>query len=181
MDDSLLVELLEETLEMAQEDSACKSVEEFVAFVESMLPPEVLTALCELTGGGDDEDSGFLEEIYQEKFSSSPTPQEPETSDEDLLPPGCCEVCERKVKGLTRHHVYPRETHNHMSKKGLSPSELNTTAHMCRMCHSTVHKFFTNRQLAEDLFSVDLLLADARFLKYAMWASKQGAKSKRVS
>jgi len=178
MDATFLVELFEETLEMAQEDSACTSIGVFVAFVESMLPPEVLAALCELTGGGDDGDSGFLEEVFLEKFSS--TPQEPETADEELLPPGCCEVCERKVKGLTRHHVYPRETHNHIGKKGLSPSELNTAANMCHMCHSTVHKFFTNRQLAEDLYSVDLLLADARFLKYAMWASKQGAKSKRV-
>ena len=59
-----------------------------------------------------------------------------------------------------------------MLKKGLSKSLLDITIPICRLCHSTIHRFFTNNELAETYNTVDKLLDNEIFFKYAKWASR---------
>ena len=164
MDSELLNQLLEETIVIAIEEKATESSEKFVEFVKDMLPEHVISALEDING-----DDSFLLEIWNDKFERIPDVTEDAS---ELLADGQCEICERFVR-LTRHHVYPREVHKSYRKKGHDVDLLNTTIAICRMCHSTIHRFFTNEELAARYHSVTLLLSDERFFRYARWASAQ--------
>jgi len=49
----------------------------------------------------------------------------------------------------------------------------NSHSTCSRMCHTTIHRFFTNQELAENFHSIDLLLTNDKFLRYAKFASQQ--------
>ena len=49
----------------------------------------------------------------------------------------------------------------------------NYTAQICRHCHSMVHRFFSNLELAEQYNTVEKLLGDERVYKYCKWSNKQ--------
>jgi len=49
----------------------------------------------------------------------------------------------------------------------------NNIAKICRHCHSMVHRFFDNIELAEQYNTVGKLLGDERVYKYCQWANKQ--------
>jgi hypothetical protein len=172
MNADLTASLFEETIALAEEEGYTTTVSRFRDFVCEILPLDILQELEDITGGG----ATFLEDLWQERFM----PDEPqEQTDCELvdqyaqeLEDDCCVVCERKVR-LTRHHVFPREEHKSLSKKGYDNVSLQLTIQVCRMCHSTIHRLFTNSQLASDYYSVDLLLSDERFVRYAKWASIQ--------
>mmetsp|Transcript_14050 Transcript_14050/g.31052 ORF Transcript_14050/g.31052 Transcript_14050/m.31052 type:complete len:173 (+) Transcript_14050:50-568(+) len=165
MDEDLCQELLDETVELAEEDGATATCAKFTDFIQEMLPPEILQALEDING-----DASFLVDMWEERFK----PEEVEEVDDAWwkLLPGCCLVCEN-FRRLTKHHVYPREVHKKLIKKGYVEHALHTTIDICRMCHSTIHRFFSNEDLAFHYFSLELLLADEKFMKYAKWAAKQ--------
>lgn len=162
MNSATVTQLLTETLQIAEEESLVADYESFKSFVLEMLPAEVINQLEEILGSDD-----FLKEIWEDKYEITEVQEEAEQ-----LAPGLCMVCERHMK-LTRHHVFPRETHKKLVKKGYDNSKINLTIPICRMCHSTIHRFFTNDQLSESYYTVDLLLADEKFYKYARWAALQ--------
>ena len=163
MDSKLLTQLLRETIEIAEEEGMTATVENFVSFVGDMLPQDVINQLEEIL-----DSESFLVDIWNDKYDKS---QDEEHIDPaDLLEPGQCLICERHSR-MTRHHVFPREVHARLVKKGYDQKVLNTTIPICRMCHSTVHRFFTNDQLAESYYTVELLLQDEKFHRYAKWAA----------
>ena len=170
MNVSTLTDLLEETISLAIEDGAAEECDDFVRYAQDMLPPEVLSSLEDING-----DVDFLRIIWEERLMKDTiptTPGESAVQSDEEFQDGCCLVCERSTK-LTRHHLFPRETHKRLSKEGFTGLELNTTMNVCRMCHSAIHRFFTNDDLANSFYSLDLLLNDEKFFKYAKWASKQ--------
>lgn len=84
----------------------------------------------------------YIEDIWIQRYSST----------EDIS--SCCLICHRYV-GLTSHHVYPKETHKKLLRKTtLTKEALATTIDICRLCHSTVHSFFTNELLATDFYTI---------------------------
>jgi len=48
-----------------------------------------------------------------------------------------------------------------------------TTCHICRQCHTTIHKTHTNIDLALHFNSVEKLLNDTKIFNFCRWASKQ--------
>lgn len=151
-----MVQLLEESCTLAKEEGATTTLEAFVSFINDMLPPEVMGGLEEINGG-----SYFLEDMWNERFGIV------EENEED---DGACQICERVVR-RTRHHVFPRETHKNLKKRGYDTASLSTTIAICRMCHSTIHRMFTNEELSEAYYTIDLLLENEQFFKYAKWAA----------
>lgn len=140
----------EEIVSLAREEGADQSFETFRSFLEDHFPEEWWA----------DQVETLWAQCESEEVSATW-----QTTDG-------CPLCERH-KPLTRHHVYPREIHNSLRKKGYSNDQLNTTIAICRKCHSALHRFFPHRELAERLYSVELLLADETFARYARWASTQ--------
>jgi 5-methylcytosine-specific restriction protein A len=72
-----------------------------------------------------------------------------------------CELCERRVRGVSRHHLIPK------SEGG------EVTVDLCATCHKTLHKFFTNRTLARELNSIAALRRDPEVQRYLKWVRRQ--------
>ena len=161
----LWLELLEDTIALALEDGATQTSDSFASFMQEMLPLEIMCTLEEVCGS-----STVLEDIWTERFRAQSESEEEEFSSTEKF----CLMCERENVRLTRHHLYPRETHHAMQKKGIEKEVLNKTIPVCGMCHGTIHRFFSNAELSADFFTLDRLMANERIYKYAAWASKQG-------
>jgi len=177
--DVTLHELLQDTVLLAAEEGAAASCATFVEYVCAVLPEEMLQRLAEVMGGGGGREDGdgtswLLQEIWEERYAPDNTPQD--SSDGDDGAPLDCEVCERSVR-LTRHHLFPREMHKFCIKRSLaSPQELERRVlHCCRLCHSAIHRFFTNEDLALRYNTLQLLLADDKFFRFARWNAAQPA------
>ena len=172
IDSSVLGDLLEDTVMLACEEGHVESAASFCAYITDCIPPSLLNALAELTGGEEDGEQsgdaviGYLTSLWEERYAP-PTEEKEERS---WGAPKECEVCERAVS-LTRHHLFPRAVHKFCLKQNLaSPEELtHRLLYVCRLCHSTIHKFFSHEQLALQYNTLDLLLANEKFNRFAKW------------
>jgi len=77
------------------------------------------------------------------------------------MPP--CPLCRRDVPALSAHHLQPK------SRGGGSAQTVN----LCFDCHDAIHELFDNRQLAEQLNTLDALRAEPRFAAHVRWLSRQ--------
>ena len=86
-----------------------------------------------------------------------------------------CELCDRMMP-LTFHHLIPKETHDKYLKLHPTIPRLWLHKHgtwICRQCHSAVHDLYTNDELMEDYWTVDLLLESDKIQKWIKFARKQ--------
>ena len=67
-----------------------------------------------------------------------------------------CELCNRSVSTLTKHHLIPLE-------KGGKKFE---TLSLCPTCHKQIHALFTNRELATHYHTLESLKKDQKIIKY---------------
>jgi hypothetical protein len=90
-----------------------------------------------------------------------------------------CELCER-VLPLTSHHLIPKQIHSKgWCKRLFTKKEMNSRrADLCRDCHSTVHKFFTHRELGEIYNTIEKLLTNEKVINFVKWVKKQNKKAK---
>eukprot|EP00878_Enallax_costatus_P025008 GHUV01026725.1.p1 GENE.GHUV01026725.1~~GHUV01026725.1.p1 ORF type:complete len:384 (+),score=121.40 GHUV01026725.1:1111-2262(+) len=69
-----------------------------------------------------------------------------EEQSEDM--PGLCALCGRHMP-LTKHHLIPRDVHKEFKKRGFTFDQLQSGLHVCRPCHSAIHKAVPdNKELA---------------------------------
>lgn len=163
-EETLVGEVFEETLRLAEESEATSCELVFATFMRDYLPAEYLERIESSIGAS-------LSDIWKDRYeivvSSSGTLSEASIDIDD----GTCEICERFVS-RTKHHLIPKEMHRGLLGR-FDREELGKTVNICRMCHSTVHRFFTNEELARHYNSIDALLSDEKMYRYASWASKQ--------
>ena len=74
----------------------------------------------------------------------------------------CCGLCERPVQQTSRHHLVPRE----------EGGRYGETVDLCQPCHSSVHRFLTNRELARQYPTVETLRAAEELQGYLSWIRK---------
>lgn len=67
-----------------------------------------------------------------------------------------CELCNRSVSIITKHHLIPLE-------KGGKKLD---TIHLCPTCHTAIHSLFTNRELASRFNSLERIKNDYKIVKY---------------
>ena len=90
----------------------------------------------------------------------------------ELLPDGCCELCERRMP-LTRHHLVPRSQHAAHRARGATQAQLSLTLACCRQCHNAVHAAADEATLGERYASRDALLRLPPLARFVAWAAKQ--------
>lgn len=73
-----------------------------------------------------------------------------------------CGLCEREVQQTSRHHLVPRE----------EGGRHGAIVHLCQPCHSSVHRFLSNRDLARRYPSVEALRNAAELRDYLDWIRK---------
>lgn len=71
----------------------------------------------------------------------------------------CCVLCKRE-KELTKHHLIPKTLHKRYRKK-FGKLRLKETVDVCDDCHSQIHKLFTEKELALEYNTLELLLESA--------------------
>ena len=74
-----------------------------------------------------------------------------------------CSLCERPVQSTSRHHLVPRE----------EGGRHGPTVDLCQPCHSSVHRFLSNRELARQYPTVEALRAADGLQIYLGWIRKQ--------
>ena len=85
-----------------------------------------------------------------------------------------CRLCEREACDITEHHLIPRSTHKIKKFKRMHTKEaMHMTVSLCQPCHRSLHQFFTEKELGSMYFTIDLLLADEKIVKYVEWIKKQ--------
>jgi len=104
---------------------------------------------------------------------------------DDDLGEGECALCQRMLP-MTFHHLIPRETHKKWLKKNKLPGNIvdgecsvnflsSYGIEICRGCHSFIHSSETNKTLAEEVNTKELILAHPRMSNWIAYASKQKA------
>ena len=84
-----------------------------------------------------------------------------------------CALCGRQ-QPLTFHHLIPKKVHRRTHfKKNYSRSQLNQGIHICRMCHSGLHRLYDEMTLAKKLNSLTKLREDTAVQKHISWVGKQ--------
>ena len=78
-----------------------------------------------------------------------------------------CQLCSRDVPQLTEHHLVPRQF---TKRKKLDPGE---TIEICPACHRQIHTLFSNRQLAQELNTLDRLQQHPEMQNFLVWVRKQ--------
>lgn len=135
-----------------------------------------LTELCAIS------DTHELESVVSsllETYVAVPLPSS--SSSADIRPTGLpseCELCEREGIPLTIHHLFPRSEHTHLLKRrpdDFTRHALIVThrAYICRPCHSAVHRIFSNRELADEWFTMERLRESEAVQKWVGYAGKQ--------
>jgi 5-methylcytosine-specific restriction protein A len=74
-----------------------------------------------------------------------------------------CGLCERLVQHTSRHHLVPRE----------EGGRYGEVVDLCQPCHSSVHRFLTNRELARQYSTVAALRTAPELQGYLSWVKKQ--------
>ncbi|SFQ01180.1 hypothetical protein SAMN04515668_1151 [Hymenobacter arizonensis] len=74
-----------------------------------------------------------------------------------------CGLCEREVQFTSRHHLVPRE----------EGGRHGPTVDLCQPCHSSVHRFLSNRELARRYPSVEALRDAEELQTYLRWIRRQ--------
>ena len=91
---------------------------------------------------------------------------------------GRCHLCNQE-RNLTFHHLIPRKVHaRNFFKKMYSKKELNLGINVCRLCHSGIHKLYSEEYLAKELNTIDKLKSDQNVIKHCNWSAKQKTKGK---
>ena len=80
-------------------------------------------------------------------------------------PPGptVCELCERQVAHTSRHHLVPRE----------EGGRYGPVVNLCQPCHSSVHRFLSNRDLARRYATIEALRGAEELQTYLGWIRRQ--------
>jgi len=93
---------------------------------------------------------------------------------------GICDLCGRE-EIITSHHLIPKQVHSkNWCKKKFSRDEMkNRRADLCGDCHSTVHRFFSHKELAIEYNTIEKLLMNEKVQKYVEWVCKQTKKIKK--
>ena len=70
-----------------------------------------------------------------------------------------CGLCERAVQQTSRHHLVPRE----------EGGRYGEVVDLCQPCHSSVHRFLTNKELARQYSTVAALREAEELQGYLSW------------
>ena len=93
---------------------------------------------------------------------------------------GPCELCERDVPNITKHHLIPKTRHkNKKNKKNFDRKEIHDRViWICRPCHSNIHVVFTEKELEYDFNTLEALAPHPKIEKFTNWMRNKPAGTK---
>lgn len=73
-----------------------------------------------------------------------------------------CELCNRNVPTVTKHHLVPRE---HGGKN-------HPTTMLCIACHKQIHALFSNKELFVRFFTIERLKRNEKIQRYLKFVNR---------
>lgn len=91
--------------------------------------------------------------------------------------PECCELCERPVAQLTRHHLIPKHLHRKKRFQKLFSKEdlITRTLWVCRPCHNAIHKARSEQELGLYYNTRETLLELEELRGFVAWIREKPA------
>ena len=90
---------------------------------------------------------------------------------------GQCELCGRRVRSVTRHHLVPRSRarrdRKRRKKNRRDRRELERTVALCGPCHRNVHTSLSNGDLEKSYASVEALGEHPGVRRFTEWIRKK--------
>ncbi|MGP4843702.1 hypothetical protein ACTXGQ_06210 [Marinobacter sp. 1Y8] len=85
--------------------------------------------------------------------------------------PDCCELCQRSVVKLTRHHLIPRRLHSKRRFLKLFTREemVTRTLWVCRPCHNAIHRTCSEYELGLTFNTREKLLEVEELRVFIEW------------
>lgn len=85
-----------------------------------------------------------------------------------------CEIC-GSVEELTFHHYIPVTLHTNKKFKKLYENDYLKThgINLCKLCHRTIHRMFTEKELGNIYNSYQNLLSSEKFRHYVHWIRRK--------
>ena len=85
--------------------------------------------------------------------------------------PDRCQLCERLMDALTKHHLIPRTRHRKKRNKRLFEREEVRTRILwiCRPCHNHVHEVLSEKELEAAYNTREALLAHPDVHRFVEW------------
>ncbi|MEM8527771.1 MAG: HNH endonuclease [Bacteroidota bacterium] len=81
------------------------------------------------------------------------------------MEPQKCPLCQRELGeiNISKHHLVPK------SKGGT----FGETVMLHNICHQKIHSVFSEKELKEDYYTIEQLLAHEEIAKFVKWVKKQ--------
>ncbi len=91
--------------------------------------------------------------------------------------PAACELCDREMADLTKHHLIPRTTHkNKRVRKAFSKEQCITEiAWLCRPCHKSIHRILSEKSMAYDYHTLAALRQHPDVQAFVQWIHSKPA------
>lgn len=85
--------------------------------------------------------------------------------------PDHCELCERPVARLTRHHLIPKRLHRkkRFQKQFNREDMITRTLWVCRPCHNAIHRAASEHELGERYNTRETLLELDELARFVEW------------
>lgn len=85
--------------------------------------------------------------------------------------PEACELCQRPVAQLTRHHLIPKHLHRRKRFQKLFTKEelITRTLWVCRPCHNAIHRVAPEHELGLRYNSREKLLENEELSRFVEW------------
>lgn len=80
-----------------------------------------------------------------------------------------CQLCGFEGP-LQKHHLIPQRTCRNKYKD--AKDDPSNHAYICDMCHRTIHAYFSENELRDNLNTIELLKKNEKFSSYLKWRSK---------
>ena len=89
----------------------------------------------------------------------------------NIITTNYCAFCNSKYN-LTKHHLIPQSIQNRKKIKNTKADMIGEIITLCSTCHSALHSKFTEKQLAESLYTLDLLKNNKEINQFIKWKIK---------
>ena len=89
-----------------------------------------------------------------------------------------CELCEREVDVLSRHHLVPRcklHKRDRKERKKFKNQEIPNLTYICKPCHSQIHTIFTEKELDQEYNELNKIKEHPEMQKFMEWIKKKPA------
>ncbi|KAI9105834.1 hypothetical protein DFS34DRAFT_644639 [Phlyctochytrium arcticum] len=176
-----LIDLISDAIAVHLSDISSEDVKEIAKFIsdewEGSVESEIVDHVADLVGVESETareilaqvqanlEASVLDQNQEEDLDTDSHPvsedqdedddEEDDDADDDE---GLCALCTRSMP-LTFHHLYPRQTHSLLLKRNLiTTAQTQSGIHICRPCHSAIHRMIDNKTLAREYASLEALM-----------------------